>query len=290
MLAQTATDTINDFFQVNGATLIESPNGGYVSGTNGYKDSEKLQAFFPYKSYSILGAFVWTGKKVFNSANSNSRICLKVKNFDTTTVSTFPFMKGIGSTIDSAWYALSESNPVLSFDAGLKYYPFSSPILINSFYALGISFDSLAQDSEGNLLDSIAIFSSAMDSVSFPNMSWEKWNGNYKRIADTWGFDIDLALFPVIDSTLNFNEKIMSQEIAVYPNPANQTLSFSIPSNQKNLVLSVYSMDGKLVINKNCFDLLSTQTIDTTPFTNGIYFLRIQNEHWIGLAPFTISH
>jgi hypothetical protein len=53
---------------------------------------------------------------------------------------------------------------------------------VNSFYAIGLNFDSLARDSSGSLLDSIALFNSAKDSVSAYGMSWEKWNGNYKRI------------------------------------------------------------------------------------------------------------
>ena len=77
------TDTIIDFFQSNGATLIESPNGGFVSGTNGYGDSEKLQAFYPLRSESVLGAFIWFGSKTYNSLDIQSRLCLKVKNIDT---------------------------------------------------------------------------------------------------------------------------------------------------------------------------------------------------------------
>jgi hypothetical protein len=286
--AQTATDTIMDFFNMNGSTLVSSPNGGYVSGTNGYGDSEKLQAFFPLRSYSILGAFVWTGKKVFNSGDSNSRICLKVKNFDTTTVSTYPYFKGIGATIDSAWFALSDPNPELSFDSGLKYYSFSSPVLVNSYYALGIAFDGLAKDSTGNLLDSVAIFSSAIDSVSFPKMSWEKWNGNYKRIADTWGFDIDLALFPVIDSTLNSVSGITNLDFNIYPNPASDFIQIQakIPANSK---VEIIDMLGKTVLIQGIEQDLTSMSVNIQSVNSGYYLIKITSNNKIGIKPFLIK-
>ncbi len=288
MFAQTATDTIWDFYNRNDSTLIQSPNGGYVSGTNGYGDSEKLQAFFPFKSYSILGAFVWTGKKVYNSGNPNSRICLKVKNFDTTTVSTYPYFKGIGTTIDSAWFSLSDSNPELSFDSGLKYYSFSSPVLVNSYYALGISFDGLAQDSSGNLLDSVAVFSSAFDSVSTPNMSWEKWNGNYKRISDTWGFDIDLALFPVIDSTLNLVSELTNLDFSIYPNPANDFIQIqaNIPANS---TVELIDMFGKVVLKQTVEQNETRLTLNTQSVLSGYYLIKVSGKNKIGIKPFLIK-
>lgn len=286
--AQTATDTIMDFFNMNGSTLVESPNGGFVSGTNGYGDSEKLQAFFPLRSYSVFGAFVWTGKKVYNSGNSNSRICLKVKNFDTSAVSTYPYFKGIGATIDSAWFSLSDSNPELSFDAGLKYYSFSSPVLVSSYYALGITFDGLAKDSSGNLLDSVAVFSSAIDSVSVPNMSWEKWNGNYKRISDTWGFDIDLALFPVIDSTLNSVSGITNLDFNIYPNPAIDFIQIqaNIPANSTVEVIDVF---GKTVLKQTVEFNEIGLTLNVHSILSGYYLMKITGNNKIGIRPFLIK-
>jgi hypothetical protein len=286
--AQTATDTIMDFFNMNGSTLVPSPNGGFVSGTNGYGDSEKLQAFFPLRSYSVLGAFVWTGKKVFNSGDSNSRICLKVKNFDTTTVSTYPYFKGIGATIDSAWFSLSDPNPALSFDAGLKYYSFSSPVLVNSYYALGIAFDGLAKDSSGNLLDSVAVFSSAIGSVSSPKMSWEKWDGNYKRIADTWGFDIDLALFPVIDSTLNSVSEIINLDLNIYPNPAVDFIQIQAKISA-NSTVEIIDMFGKAVLKQAVEQDLTHLTLNTQSFPSGYYIIKISANNKVGIKPFLIK-
>lgn len=285
-----ATDTVIDFFNSNGATLIASPNGGYMSGTNGYGDSEKLQAFFPLRSYSVLGAFIWTGKKTWNSGDINSRICLKVKSFDTTSTSTYPYFKGISSTLDSVYVSLSDIDTGSSFTNNLQYIAFNTPVLVNSFYAIGINFDSLSRDNSGQLIDSIAIYSSAMDSVSIEDMSWEKWNGDYKRISDTWGFNADFAIFPVIDTTLNAIEKSQFERLSIYPNPTADKLNIKLPKGNESFTLSVYSINGQLVLEKAVSAGSTILTVDVCELMNGFYTVRLKNERWTGVSPVIIQH
>ncbi|MFM2286404.1 MAG: hypothetical protein RLZZ543_1901 [Bacteroidota bacterium] len=285
-----ATDTVIDFFNSNGATLIASPNGGYMSGTNGYGDSEKLQAFFPLRSYSLLGAFVWTGKKTWNSGDLNSRICLKVKAFDTTSTSTYPYFKGISNTLDSVYVSLSDIDTGSSFANNLQYIAFDTPVLVNSFYAVGINFDSLSRDSSGHLIDSIAIYSTAMDSASIEDMSWEKWNGDYKRISDTWGFNADFAIFPVIDTTLTAIEKTQLERILIYPNPTADKLNIKLPNGFDSFMLSVYAINGQLVLEKAISSENAILTMDVSELMNGFYTLRLKNERWTGVSPIIIQH
>ena len=283
------TDTIFDFFQSNGATLIVSPNGGYVSGTNGYGDSEKLQAFYPLRSESVLGAFIWFGSKTYNSLDLQSRLCLKVKSVDTSETNTAPFFRGITNTIDSTWISMADVDTGLTFPNGLQYFAFDSPVLVNSFYAIGLNFDSLARDTSGSLLDSIALFNSAKDSVSAVGMSWEKWNGNYKRIVDTWGFDLDFAIFPVIDTTLNSLNRIDIEHLTIYPNPCAQSFSFNIPKNMKHLSISIMSIDGRLVYNDVLPENQTVFELNTTSFPTGYYVVKVQNESWMSISPVIIS-
>jgi hypothetical protein len=285
-----ASDTVVDFFNNNSATLISSPNGGYMSGTNGYGDSEKLQAFFPLRSYSVLGAFIWTGKKTWNSGDINSRICLKVKGFDTTTTSSYPYFKGISSTLDSVYVSLNDIDTGSSFTNNLQYIAFDAPVLVNSFYAVGMNFDSLARDSSGQLIDSIALYSSAMDSVSIENMSWEKWNGEYKRISDTWGFNADFAIFPVIDTLLNSIGQNHWERIEMYPNPSVDKLNIKLPNGVDSFTLTLFSIDGQLIMDEPVSALNATLSIDVSGLANGLYTLCLKNAHWTGISPLVIQH
>lgn len=284
------TDTLFNFFNPNGASLIESPNGGFVSGTNGYGDSEKLQAFFSLRSESVLGAYIWFGSKTYNSLDLNSRLCLKVKNVDTSETNIAPFYRGITNTIDSTWISMADVDTGLVFLNGLQYFAFDSPVLVNSFYAIGLNFDSLARDTSGNLLDSVAVFNSAKDSVSAVGMSWEKWNGNYKRIVDTWGFDLDFAIFPIIDTTLNSISKIDIERLNIYPNPCNQSFSFNIPENKKHLSVSITSIDGRLMYNAIISENQIVLELNTRSFPTGYYVVKVKNESWMSVSPLIISH
>lgn len=282
------TDTIIDFFQSTGATLIESPNGGYVSGTNGYGDSEKLQAFYPLQSESVLGAFIWFGSKTYNSLDIQSRLCLKVKTIDTSETNTAPFFRGITNTIDSTWISMADVDTGLTFPNGLQYFSFSSPVLVNSFYAMGLNFDSLARDSSGSLLDSIALFNSAKDSVSAVGMSWEKWNGNYKRIIDTWGFDLDFAIFPVIDTTLNLVHNVNNLDFDIFPNPTSNyfQIQAKLAVNSSVELIDFY---GKVILKKYVEAACDKLTIDLNSIRSGYYLVKITNPKQIGIRPLFVN-
>ncbi|MFM7770875.1 MAG: T9SS type A sorting domain-containing protein, partial [Bacteroidota bacterium] len=59
----------------------------------------------------------------------------------------------------------------------------------------------------------------------------------------------------------------------VYPNPTEQNLTVSISNWDSNTVLSIYNVHGQLVRNEKL--LSSTQTIETTNLSAGLYHLII---------------
>jgi hypothetical protein len=288
MLSIAQTDTIIDFFQSTGATLIESPNGGYVSGTNGYGDSEKLQAFYPLRSESVLGAFIWFGSKTYNSLDYLSRVCLKVKNIDTSETNTAPFFRGITNTIDSTWISMADVYTGLTFPNGLQYFSFDSPVLVNSFYAMGLNFDSLARDPSGNLLDSVAVFNSAIDSVSVIGMSWEKWNGTYTRIVDTWGFDLDFAIFPVIDTTLNLVHSVNNLDFNIFPNPTSNYFQIQAKLSV-NSTVELIDFYGKVILKQYVEATCEKLTIDLNSIRSGYYLVKITSPKQIGIRPLLVK-
>jgi hypothetical protein len=282
------TDTIIDFFESTGATLIESPNGGFVSGTNGYGDSEKLQAFYPLRSESVLGAFIWFGSKTYNSLDIQSRLCLKVKNIDTSATNTAPFFRGITNTIDSSWISIADVDTGLTFPNDLQYFSFDSPVLVNSFYAIGLNFDSLARDTSGNLLDSVALFNSAQDSVSAVGMSWEKWNGNYKRIIDTWGFDLDFAIFPVIDTTLTLVHNVNNLDFDIFPNPTSNYFQIQAKLTV-NSTIELIDFYGKVILKQFVEATCDKLTVDLNSIRSGYYLVKITSPKQIGIRPLLIN-
>lgn len=264
------TDTLNGFFPPGGQQLIPSPNGGYVSGMNGFGDEEKLQLFFSLpQAYSLTGALLDIG---FRSPNPNSEsfLCLKIKQVDTTISALPPFIIGPSSTIDSIFYPLADIPA-----SGLVYIPFNQPVLVTQPYALGISFEQIQAG------DSIAVFSTANGVPETIGLSWEKWNNRYFRIIDTWELSIDFAMFPVIDTTLNKLLPLGQKHtpVAVYPNPASDYLAHHEVDVSHALILDI---SGRVVLQEE----YPENRISLTGLHEGVYTLILSTSKGYRLARF----
>ena len=62
-----------------------------------------------------------------------------------------------------------------------------------------------------------------------------------------------------------------------YPNPAKNNIYISTKTFRENSTLNIYSLSGKLIYTQ-VLDELSSNTIDITSFTSGIYLLRLDGE------------
>jgi hypothetical protein len=283
------TDTLDNFFNASGATLLPSPNGGYLSGSNGYNDSEKLQSFFPVGTYSILGIISWNGKVVNQSNQTNSKVCFKVTTLDTSAVSTFPFFKGPTTTIDSVYLPIDQLQEGASFPMDMQFIPFANPVLVTSPYLIGFNLDSLYRNSEEELVDSFAVITTAIDSEFVTGYSWEKWNGLYKRIVDSWGLELDFALFPVIDTTLNhINKNITVKRILAYPNPTDRLVIIQCDKDNTYELAELYDLRGNLVWKQKISTYLSRHELEFNGVLTGVYSLRLSGNQSIGICPIMI--
>lgn len=97
-------------------------------------------------------------------------------------------------------------------------------------------------------------------------------NGDYAVVV-TNGPCSDTSMCVTI-STVGLNEFNNNEIIEVYPNPTNG--EFHISSNIKNLNVTVYSVDGKIVLS-NIIITETNQLIDLSDFESGVYFVKISN-------------
>jgi hypothetical protein len=281
------TDTLTRFFNFNTSGLISSPNGGYISGNNGYGDKEKLQAFIPDTNYSVLGALVWMGNIKRNAANpSNSKVWLKMRRFDVSPVAAVPFVGGPKEVLDSAWFALDSLRADSVYENGWNYLPFNTPVFAGQPYGISLSFENLEPG------DTCAIQHSAEDSVLGAGNSWEVWNGNWRRMIDNWDLNIDFAIFPVIDTTLNAITNLDRMHVDVFPNPAADELSINLPESLlgSEARIMAYSTDGKLALKMDRIIDESRIKIDATGMQSGAYTLIIFCENWIGSTKVIVKH
>ncbi len=285
--ASAQTDTLNTFFNFNSTAVIQSPNGGYVSGNNGYGDKEKLQAFIPDTNYSVLGALVWLGTIEQNAVNTaNSRVWLKMRRFDVSPVATVPFVSGPKEVLDSAWFALDSLRADSTYENGWNYLPFNTPVFAGQPYGISLSFENLEPG------DTCAIQHSAEDSVLGAGNSWEIWNGNWRRMIDNWGLNIDFAIFPVIDTTLNAITMLDRMDLDIYPNPTADVLTIVLPETLigSEVQIAFYTTDGKLAFVADRLIDECRIKIDMKSLQSGAYSLVIFCKNLIGSTQVIVQH
>jgi hypothetical protein len=278
--AQIANDTVG--YTSKADTLYSSPNGGFVSGVNGYGDREKLQVYIPVRPFSIIGYIFATGFKSAPSANPSSRVCLKVKRFDATSTPTAPFSIGPKETKDSVFIPFNSITAAAEFENSLNSGVFSNPILINSSYTIGLNFDSLAAQ------DTLAVYTTPDDSALIYGRSWELWNNRYQRIGDTWGLNVDLAIFPIIDTLLNGIKILPLVESNVFPVPATELVTVSLLENIGKASVMVLDMTGKMVHYQILEDNITHFQINTSSFRSGKYIIRINGKERMSVSPLLI--
>jgi hypothetical protein len=281
--AQIANDTIG--FTDKTDTLYASPNGGYVSGKNGYGDREKLQVYFPApKPYSIIGCLFLTGYKSSPTTNPNSKACIKVKRFDATSITTAPFSVGPKETKDSVFVNFNNINTSSNLENSITSVLYANPILVNTGYTIGINFDSLAVE------DSLALYTTKDDSASIYGRSWEFWNNRYQRIADTWGLNVDLGIFPIIDTLLTGIKILPTVKASIFPLPANDYITISLQESIENASILILDMQGRLVFSQDHLQNESVFQINTSSLSSGKYIIRINGKEKMAVAPLIIMH
>ena len=274
------TDTLDQFWKQPADTgILLSPNGGWVSGTNGYGDREKLQAFFNTRSYSVLGALVWIARiDTISGDASASNTWLKLRRLDITTTTTAPFIRGPRETIDSVAFPLSALTAGESPETGLNWLPFTTPVLVNQPFTMGLTVF------EGIQNDTLALMHSEPDSVGAAGQSWELYNGRFRRMIDSWGLNVDFAIFPVIDTTLNsLNAPLETKKLTVFPNPSD-VCRIQLENSIEPRTIKVIDLSGRIVFEQRIPPGMETMFLELPELSAGLYALIVQDSKSIASA------
>lgn len=73
-------------------------------------------------------------------------------------------------------------------------------------------------------------------------------------------------------SNINVNDEL---EVVVYPNPTSFYLSIDLPKTTKEYIISIYDLNGKIVLEK---ELYESTKIDVSGFEPASYFYRVKEE------------
>ncbi len=96
----------------------------------------------------------------------------------------------------------------------------------------------------------------------------------------------DVTLFRYFgDITTGLNELSETCEFSIYPNPAKNNLNIEVPVNSlQNNIISIYDIQGRLVIQANLY--VGVNTLNIYSLTKGMYILRLCNNDMIRISKF----
>lgn len=268
--AQSSLDTLFGSFLTFDTLTYQSPNGGYVSGNNGYGDDEKMQIYFSKINKALIGVLVWYSRAELNSDDSESKIAIRIRKVDSTQVSTNSWIiKGPDTLLYEKYHSLSTITTGPFLKQSLTYYPLDYYIFPSKVFSVGIGLDSLSAG------DTLAC-QTTRDTLVLPfRRSWENWNGTLTPIFDSWGLNIDLALFPVFDTSLVFNvqQNIFSNQWEVFPNPAKEIITIKHDKNEAPEWVSLMDLKGNLVSHQVLNKGKGSSIVDLNDISSGAYLM-----------------
>ncbi len=74
------------------------------------------------------------------------------------------------------------------------------------------------------------------------------------------------------------NNERKNKPLMIYPNPASEQVSLSVPENNESLNLHVYNNRGQLILNQNIAAGVSALTISVSDWPNGIYLVNVTGD------------
>jgi len=296
------TDTITaglDWTNTANPTMytVAAPYGGFLVGTNGYLDRQKVQVYDPGTPVTVYGAIYWFGSKTVTTANSIVK--MRVYHIDGMGVSTTSATTTTADTPCPNTTYVSDNVPLANVDTSLSL----SGAYIHTFSAaqfcagqFGVGFDVTGvQYANG---DTLGLVSSTAGEVS-PNINsdynWEQWdpNNDWHSIASAWTdanqqpLLIELAIFPIVEMNTGVNETPFVNGVKLGfagPNPTsdNTVVKYDLAKDANNVTLTILDAQGKVVsreTRKNQAAGAYTYDVNGLNLAAGTYFVQLQADN-----------
>lgn len=261
------SDTVFNGFENYTPVVYTVPDdtGGYVSGSNGYRDQAKVQEFTPAASCFLTDVIYWFGTKVKTTGGDTSSVILNYYRRDSLQQVNGSTVFVPGTIVASDTVKLADIPIDPDFDLGMYVWNLPVPEFIAVSHCIGFDMSLM------NPADSIAIYTSTNGQTLAINKSWEKWQNRWNTLNNAWGLNIDLAIFPVYDITnASLDNASDAMPFTVYPNPASDRIT--VKADFMLASMRVMDLNGRtLLVQKG-----AQNTLQLTQLAEGIYILNLE--------------
>ncbi len=250
-------DTL-DVFGLNSSTTAiytvkAADGGGYVTGTNGYGDTQKANF---YSASLTTNSFLTRAIFYFYQATSGTNPNITFTAYNSNSGSP-------GSIITSKTVPLTDIVNAVNNNNGRYIVNFVNTEVSGDFF---IAFSCGLNMANG---DTIAVLSTKTGDVA-NDIAWEEYNGSWATMSSTWSNSIALAIFPIMCPDADAIDIIDNENtIRIFPNPTTGVVNIRGIENFEQL--HIYDLQGKLVKTYNSF----TNKINLSNLTQGNYIIKI---------------
>ena len=251
------TDTLNFPLPGTYAVYITDQNG-FVTGNNEWGDLAKAN-FYDYNQDSYI-----TGVLIEFAYATGGNPNIEVAIWDNGGSNGSP-----GSKIGNNTVPLNTIKGHITNEQ-MTYVAFNPPININASFYAGFMLPTTTGDT-------LAVWSN-MDNEINPGIAWELWEDNTWYAfssGDSWGLNIAMAIFPIVQSSLVVDENTATDLFEIYPNPSDGIYYLSTKEIlRSSAIIEVFNSTGVLV-RRSAFDSNQTNILDLSCHPSGLYFVRI---------------
>ena len=257
------------------ATIYGVPaanGGGYVSGNNGYGDKAKADYFATYSPYTIINS-VYLGFGVAKHTGSTTNITINVWNNSGTSGAPGTI---IGTTtVPLATIVTNTTNSQATLAT------FTTPITITGPFYIGVMLPTITGDT-------LALATNTNGNTN-PGTGWEMNSGGswyaYSDATNSWGVNVSNTIFPIVCTTGVGIEESSTNNILIYPNPANDVLNIDLANYGNNKVdVEIFNSIGGLIKSIENKSMSPMMKIDLADVKSGIYYIIIKTEEGSSLS------
>ena len=242
-------------------------DSGFISGSNAYLDKEKAMLYTGVANGTVSDVYVMYGLKAGTTGNTSVKIYSSNAGAPGT-------LLGTSATIVKS--AIDTTNQGINFN---NMYHFSSPVSVSNDFFVSV----VLPATWANGTNELAIWGETYTCSSTSSLAYEMWSDNtWHSFTSLYTVNVDMAIFPDICITVGENDMITDNNVFVFPNPASNAFTIDFSGNQqKDVIVSVYNMIGKLVKSISLNSITDKMFIDMSSETTGIYIVNIKTSQGI---------